>query len=255
MQPALFIGHGSPMNVIAKNAYTESLRRLGRELEKPRGILCISAHWQTAGTRILDSAAPSTIHDFFGFPCELYQITYPAPGAPELVTAVEHALDGHVQRSTEWGLDHGAWAVLRHVFPQADVPVAQLSLDTQLGLESHLELAQKLLPLRDDGFLILGSGNIVHNLREFQAREESEIMPWAKQFDETIEKALLKHDFETLVHFRGLDPALVKRAVPTPEHYIPLLYALGASRAGEKISFPFTAIQHGSVAMRSVRFG
>jgi 4,5-DOPA dioxygenase extradiol len=255
MQPALFVGHGSPMNVIAQNAYTESLHRLGRDLSKPRAILAVSAHWQTAGTQILDLDSPPTIHDFFGFPCELYQIKYSAPGAPELVSHVERLLDGDVRRSKEWGFDHGTWAVLRHIFPQADIPVTQLSLNTQLDFDAHFALAARLKPLREDGVLILGSGNIVHNLREFHAREVSDVLPWAEEFDGKIARALKKRDLDVLVHFEGIDTPLVRRAVPTPEHYLPLLYVLGVSDAKEPMSFPHESIQHGSVAMRSVRFG
>lgn len=255
MLPALFIGHGSPMNALGGNRYSGYLQALGRDLPRPRGILAISAHWETKGTEIVDVDFPPTIHDFFGFPPELYKIKYPAPGAPEVVQSTEKLLGLTLRRSKAWGFDHGTWAVLAHLYGAADIPVTQLSLNTELTLRDHFALAQKLRPLREQGILILGSGNIVHNLRNFNWREDSEVMPWAQDFDHKIERALLNRDFEMLLDFKGIDPALVKMAVPTPEHYLPLVYVLGTAGPVEPLSSPFAEIQNGSISMRSVRVG
>jgi 4,5-DOPA dioxygenase extradiol len=253
MQPALFIGHGSPMNALGGNGFSAYLNRLGQGLTKPRAILAISAHWETEGTQVLDLDPPPTIHDFFGFPPELSQIRYPAPGSPWLVEKTAELVKAAPSKS--WGLDHGTWSVLRHLIPAANIPVTQLSLNKKLPFTGHYELAQKLRPLREEGVLILTTGNIVHNLRDFSWQQETAPYPWAVEFDASIKRALLERDLQTLLGFKGLDPALVKRAVPSPEHYIPLLYAFGASTKGETPTFPFEEVQNGSIAMRSVRFG
>lgn len=255
MLPALFIGHGSPMNALGESAYAEYLGRLGRDLPRPRGILMVSAHWETLSSEVLDVVAPATIHDFFGFPSELYQIQYPAPIASQVVSRVTELLGNSVTRSQSWGFDHGAWAVLRFLYPDADIPVTQLSLNKGLTLREHYNLAVRLRPLRQEGFLVVGSGNIVHNLRDFSWSSETLPFPWAVKFDRAIAQALEQRDLDTLVDFKGLDVELVKRAVPSSEHFVPLVYVLGVSEIQEQVTFPFTAIQNGSVAMRSVRFG
>jgi 4,5-DOPA dioxygenase extradiol len=247
--PVLFIGHGSPMNALGDNAYTQSLTQLRGSLPKPKAILAISAHWETEGTRILDMDPPPTIHDFGGFPKELFAIQYPAPGTPKLVKAVEKLIA--VSRAKDWGLDHGTWAVLCHLYPEADIPVTQLSLNRGFSLREHLALGEKLKPLREQGILILASGNIVHNLRDINWRDAKAAFPWAIEFDETVREAVLERDIEALV---SLESEASHQSVPTLEHYIPLMYVLGASDAGEKIEFPFAEIQNGSISMRSVKF-
>lgn len=255
MLPALFIGHGSPMNALGHNKFSSYLGELNRNLPRPQSILVISAHWETKGTEVLESEDPPTIHDFFGFPQELYRIRYPAPGAPDLARRVSELMGKSVMRTRSWGLDHGAWAVLHHLYPAANIPVTQLSLDRTLTLRDHYNLASSLKPLRREGVLILGSGNIVHNLRNFSWAETEAPYPWAERFDAWIAEALRAHDLEKLLEFKGIEPELAKMAVPSPEHYLPLIYALAVSDGDDKISFPFTEIQNGSIAMRSVRFG
>ncbi len=255
MQPALFIGHGSPMNALGGNSYAQYLGKLGRELTRPKAILAVSAHWETRGTEVLEAEAPATIHDFFGFPPELYRIQYPAPGAPELAARVSELLGHRATRTKTWGFDHGTWAVLNFLYPGADIPVTQLSLNKTLSMREHFDLAARLKPLRDEGFLLIGSGNIVHNLRDFSWNAAVEPFPWAEKFDALMERALLNRDLDMLLDFKGIEPELVRRAAPSPEHYAPLAYALGFSEAKEKVSFPFTEMQNGSIAMRSVRFG
>jgi 4,5-DOPA dioxygenase extradiol len=253
--PVLFIGHGSPMNALGGNSYSESLTLLGRTLPSPKAILAISAHWETMGTQILDRDPPPTIYDFQGFPEELYKITYPAKGAPLLVDAVEKLLGTKVTRSKTWGLDHGTWAVLHHLYPYANIPVTQLSLDRRLALHEHFLLGRKLRPLREQGILIMASGNIVHNLRKVDWKHAKAAFPWAVDFDEQVRDVLLSGGFARLQTFDGFDKAAVVESVPTPEHYIPLLYAAGASDDDDKISFPFEEMQNGSISMRSVQFG
>jgi 4,5-DOPA dioxygenase extradiol len=253
--PVLFIGHGSPMNALGGNSYSETLTRLGRALPAPKSILAISAHWETMGTQILDRDPPPTIYDFQGFPEELYKISYPAKGAPDLVDSVEKLLGAKVMRSKTWGLDHGTWAVLHHLYPHANIPVTQLSLDRRLGLHEHFLLGRKLAPLREQGVLILASGNIVHNLRTINWKDAKAALPWAVDFDAKIREVLLAREFSRLQSFDGFDKGSVIESVPTPEHYVPLLYTAGASDERETVSFPFEEIQNGSISMRSVQFG
>lgn len=252
--PVLFFGHGSPMNALGGNAFSESLIKLGRELPKPKGILMISAHWETEGTQILAVDPPPTIHDFYGFPQELFRIQYPAPGSPLIVDLVSRLLGQEAGSSTAWGLDHGTWSVLRHLYPGANVPVTQLSLNKRLDFRAHFAVAEKLRPLREQGILIMGSGNIVHNLRVLNWHEPATAFPWALEFDAAIGQALLKRDLDAILDFKGIDPQKVLQSVPTTEHYLPLLYILAASRPQDQISFPFEEIQNGSISMRSVQF-
>lgn len=253
MMPVLFIGHGSPMNALASNAFTESLTRLGRELPRPRAILCVSAHWETQGTQVLSSQEPITIHDFYGFPEQLFQLEYPAHGSPAVARETQELLPGSVL-TEKWGLDHGTWSVLVHMYPQADIPVYQLGLDLSLPPEKHYEMGQHLRRLREEGVLILGSGNIVHNLRMLRRRSNGadEVYPWAQKFDADIKQALLQRDDQAVIRYEELYPEEAAMAVPTPEHYLPLLYTLGASRPEDKVSFPFEGFEMGSLSMRSV---
>lgn len=255
--PALFIGHGSPMNALANTSFTQHLTALGQTLPRPKKILMISAHWMTKGVKLAASVTPKTIYDFYGFPEPLYQIKYPAPGDPSLAENVSKELNSYqAGLDFDWGLDHGAWSVLHHMYPKADIPVMQLSLnDNFMNLKDHYQMASELKKLRDNGVLIIGSGNIVHNLREISRVTNAPVMDWAKNFDEMIKTAILNND---LRQFLGEDSAvhsLWKIAHPSIEHYLPLLYILGAAETNEKILFPYEAFENGSLSMRSVLIG
>jgi 4,5-DOPA dioxygenase extradiol len=255
-QPLLFVGHGSPMNAIEDNRWSRAFRALGAGLTRPRAILSVSAHWYVCGSYVTSEARPRTIHDFGGFPEALFEVQYPAPGAPELARRVR-ALAGAevVGESTEWGLDHGTWSVLCHLFPAADVPVVQLSLDAERTPREHLALARTLAPLANEGVLVLGSGNVVHNLRDAFARMgagDETIPPWAAAFDRDAAAACAQHDLDFLA--RALEGADGRAAHPTPEHYLPLLYPLGAAAAEAPVSFPIEGFDH-SLSMRSVCLG
>lgn len=257
--PVLFLGHGSPMNAIANNAFTNALTKLGETLPRPKAILMISAHWITQGTRVERVALPETIHDFGGFPNELFQIQYPAPGAIEVADQVAALTSPKGEKiasiATDWGLDHGTWSVLRHVYPKADIPVLQLSLSTSLDLKEHMELAKSLRSLRDQGVMIMGSGNITHNLRRIDWDENAKPLDWTVEFDELIKSSLLKRDLSELLAKKPEKHALWKLAHPSIDHYVPLLYALGASEESDMITFPYEGIQNGSLSMRAVQFG
>lgn len=250
--PVLFVGHGSPMNALEDNAYTRHLRLLGESLPSPVAVLVVSAHWMTRGTRVTSTPHPRTIHDFMGFPAELYAIRYPAPGAPEL--AREVAAMAGAACDDAWGFDHAAWAVLRHMYPDADVPMIELSLDSAASPVEHFEIGRLLAVLRDEGVLVIGSGNIVHNLRAVRRDEGAEPYSWAVEFDEWCRARLLARDDEAL-----LDPEQLgyvsALAVPTNEHYLPLLYAAAMRRDGDEVAFTHSGIDLGSVSMRCVRFG
>lgn len=254
--PVLFIGHGSPMNAIEENAYTKSLNKLGRDLPRPEMILCISAHWMTRGTYVTAMENPKTIHDFYGFPKELFDVQYPAPGSPELANAIHTESQDPVigEDHGEWGLDHGTWAVLKHMYPEADIPVVQLSLDMTKGPEYHFELGVKLRELRERGVLIVGSGNIVHNLKLVNWKDKDSGLPWAEEFDLWAKEKMEQRDFESLQK-NFLDTEAGRLSVPTMDHYYPLLYTLGASDEGDKISYPYEGLELGSMSMRSVQFG
>ena len=246
--PTLFLGHGSPMNAIADNTYTKKLQELGKKLPQPRAILMISAHWMTRGMSALTHMNhPRTIHDFGGFPRELFQIQYPAPGAPKLAEQVRDLLqDVEIKLDDEqWGLDHGAWSVLRHMYPDANIPVVQLSIDLSKDPSFHFELGKKLHPLRREGVLILGSGNIVHNLRKISWEENAAPMDWAVQFDERTKSKLEVRDLDTLFSDQS----------ERDEHYTPLLTILGAALPSDPMQYVYEGIQNGSISMRCVQFG
>jgi 4,5-DOPA dioxygenase extradiol len=252
--PVLFIGHGSPMNALGGNAYAAHLARLGRELPRPTAIVSVSAHWVTQGTEVLDTAQPKTIHDFYGFPPELYQMTYPAPGAP-LAGQIAGLLEGFQAKTTaEWGLDHGTWTVLRHMYPAADIPVLQVSLAAGLSLPQHVEIGAALAPLRQQGVLILGSGNITHNLRDTDRSASPKPMGWAVEFDQLVARALQNRDTESLTDPSRFGIGLWRQAHPSLEHYLPLLYILGAG-GNDPLTFPYQEMQLGSLSMRSVQIG
>ena len=251
--PAIFIGHGSPMLAVTENPYRAAWRRIGETLPRPRAVLCVSAHWVTEGTRVATTASPRTIHDFGGFPPELYAQQYPAPGAPDLARRVlGHVASTVVTPDDAWGLDHGAWCVLQSLFPAADVPVCQLSLDAGLSMRGHLELGRELGVLRDEGVLILGSGNVVHNLRRMRAGGDA--YDWALEFDAYVVRAIETGYDDALVDFTlaGESAAL---SVPTTEHYLPLLYVAGARQAGDCPSFPVDGFDLASLSMLSVAYG
>ncbi|HEY8053897.1 MAG TPA: 4,5-DOPA dioxygenase extradiol [Steroidobacteraceae bacterium] len=254
--PALFVGHGNPMNALSDNDWTRAWVTLGARLPRPRAVLAISAHWYLPATRVTVSPAPRTIHDFGGFPRELFAVRYPAPGDPALAARVQHLLAPlPVGADTAWGLDHGTWSVLCHLYAQADVPVVQLSIDETRAPQFHYEIGMRLRALRDEGILILGSGDIVHNLHTYSwGAHPREPYDWALRFEQDVRRRLEAGDTAALVNYlaSGNDAQL---SVPTPEHYLPLLYALGASFPGEPVSFPVTGMDGGSVSMLSVRFG
>lgn len=257
--PVLFIGHGSPMNAIEHNDYTKAVRALGLALPRPRAILCVSAHWMTEGTWVTRMREPRTIHDFYGFPRQLFEVKYPAPGSPEIadrVRAVAAESGGLAVQADEemWGLDHGTWSVLTHLRPHADVPVLQLSVYLEQPGEYHHRVGQALRPLRDEGVLIMGSGNIVHNLREISWEADARPEDWAVEFDEWVKQRLFARADQEL--FEGWRESRAGRlSVPTPDHYYPLLTVMGAAFENERPRFVFEGIQNGSISMRSVGFG
>ena len=255
--PVVFVGHGSPMNAIEDNRWSRSFRELGRQLPRPRAVLAVSAHWFVPGSFVTDNERPETIHDFGGFPPALHAVTYPAPGDPKLAERVRQLLGGHgADLRSDWGLDHGTWSVLVHLRPDADCPVLQLSIDARLAPARHIEIGKALAPLRDEGVLILGSGNIVHNLRDAfsnMRQGRTETPRWASEFDAAVAQALEQRDAKYLSS--SLDAELGRAAHPTPEHYLPLLYSFGASSASDVVSYPIDGFDAGSLSMRSVRFG
>ena len=251
--PVVFFGHGSPMNTLARNAYTEAWRKIGEAIPAPKAIVCVSAHWYTEGTAVTAMNRPRTIHDFYGFPQSLFDVQYPAPGKPELARRVRELLAPvDVALDDSWGLDHGTWSVLKHVYPQADIPVVQLSIDGTQPPQHHYETARRLAPLRDEGILVAGSGNVVHNLRLM--RPGAQAFDWAVRFNESIRGALAARDHATLIGFEKLG-ADARLSVPTPEHYLPLLYIAGLQREDESMTFPVDGYDLGSVSMLSAAVG
>ena len=252
--PVVFVGHGSPTNAIEENAYVAAWRALGQSLPRPRAILCISAHWETrGGAAVGATAAPETIHDFYGFPPEMYRLRYPAPGAPALAERVAALLGGNaVALDPTRGLDHGAWSVLLRMYPAADVPVAQLSLNRDLSPAEHYALGALLRPLRDEGVLLLGSGNLVHHLGV--VRWNGAPYDWAETFDQQAAALMVAGDHAPLLDYATLGrPALL--SINSAEHYLPLLYVLGASEPGEAVQFACAEIVHSSISMRMVIIG
>lgn len=248
--PLLFVGHGSPMNAVEVNEDTETWRRLGESLPRPKAVLCLSAHFTARGSYVVAIREPETIHDFYGFPQELYDISYPAPGDPQLARRVQALFEGSMLTG-EWGIDHGAWSVLRHLYPRADVPVVQISLNLSLRPEEQLRKGELLSPLREEGVLILGSGNVVHNLHRMANTDQP--FPWAREFDQAVHDRMLALDREGLAGYRHLPGAL--QSVPTNEHFVPLLYVAGAAREGEAVrSFNRHAL-HGSLTMTGYQIG
>lgn len=254
--PTIFFGHGNPMNALLNNVYTKGWATIGKNIPRPKAILSVSAHWYIRGTSVTSMSAPQTIHDFGGFPPELYHAKYPAPGDIELAKRVQALLAPiTVTLDQKWGLDHGTWAVLCHVIPQADIPVVQLSIDETQGASFHYDLGKLLAPLRDEGILIIGSGNLVHNLHTY-AWEQRSAKPfdWAMRFEKKVRELLRAGETEPLVTYEklGNDAQL---SIPTPDHYLPLLYVIALQREGEGISFPVEGIDGGSISMLTVQIG
>ena len=253
--PALFIGHGSPMNALEDNRHTRVWKNLGESLPKPKGIVAISAHWYTRGTGVTAMPQPKTIHDFYGFPPALFAQNYAAPGDPALALRVQELLRPvQVTADQQWGLDHGTWSVLVHVYPRADIPVVQLSIDATQPAQYHHELGRKLAALRDEGVLIFGSGNVVHNLGVIKWTAGADAYPWAKSFNEQLRGALDRGDTDFAVQYERAGEAATL-SIPTPEHYLPLLYVLGAQSPQEAVSFPTDGIELGSISMLAVLIG
>lgn len=254
--PALFVGHGSPMNAIEDNTWSRAFRALGATLPRPRAILCVSAHWFLPGTFLTGNESPETIHDFGGFPQALFDMRYPAPGDAALARRVVALIgEGRASVRTDWGLDHGTWSVLHHLRPAADCPVVQLSIDTRLPPEGHLAIGRALRPLRDEGILVLGSGNVTHNLRHamrsMQAGDRA-TPPWAASFDGDVARAAEQHDADFFVRAPATEAGRMSH--PTIDHYLPVVYALGAADERDRVSFPITGFEAGSLSMRSILF-
>jgi len=252
--PAIFVGHGSPMNIIGRNRWTKSWAALGATLPRPRAILAVSAHWYIPATMVTAMPYPRTIHDFSGFPQELYEIKYPAPGDPALADRVRDLLASiPVEPDGEWGLDHGTWSVLHHMFPKADIPVVQVSINRRQPPSFHYDIGELLAPLRDEGVLILGSGNLVHNLQAYNwDRPNTEPFDWASRFEEKVRDTLRGGKDDQLIDYTGLGPE-AKLSVPTPDHYLPLLYVLGSRKKGEDVSFPIEGFDGGSMSMLAIQ--
>ena len=254
--PTLFVGHGNPMNAVQDTVWSRAWSALGRKLPRPGVVLSISAHWYLPGTAATAMTRPRTIHDFGGFPRELFEVQYPAPGDPALVRRLRELLAPvPVRADVSWGLDHGTWSVLRRVFPDAGVPVVQLSIDEAQAPAFHHELGMRLAPLRDEGVLILGSGNVVHNLHAYAwGRRPAQPFDWAVRFETAVRNRILQRDCQPLVDYASLGPD-AELSVPTPEHYLPLLYVLGASSKEDAVSFPTEGTDGGSISMLSVQLG
>lgn len=256
--PVLFLGHGSPMNAIEENEFVEGFRALGKDIPKPRAIVCISAHWVTKGTLVTAMEQPPTIHDFGGFPQELYEVEYPASGSPALAKQIQSLVTKTtISLDMEWGLDHGAWSVIRHLYPAADVPVIQLSLDYYQSPQWHYELGKELRALRDDGVLIIGSGNIVHNLSLVdwsQLNTDDFGFDWAREVMTKVNGCILAGDHRALIDFESQGQAF-ELAIPTSEHYLPLLYVLSLQDSGEAVTFYNNKAVAGALSMTSVKIG
>lgn len=262
--PVLFLGHGSPLNAIEDNRWSRGFQAVGEQLARPRAVLAISAHWWTRGTLLTAGAQPKTIHDFGRFPRELFEVRYPAPGSPDLAARVVALLERQMaeqhapaQLSDAWGLDHGTWSVLKHVFPEANVPVVQLSLDQHKSPAEHARLGASLRDLRSEGVLILGSGNLTHNLPDAAQRRSKaaeEVPTWAREFDDTAARMIEQRDGQRLMQLWP-DGLHARQAHPHPDHWLPLLYAQAATHQDDAMAFPVDGFDWGSLSMRSVRWG
>jgi 4,5-DOPA dioxygenase extradiol len=256
LMPAIFVGHGNPMNAIERNDYTGGWARIGNSVPRPKAILCVSAPWYKPFTAVTAMQNPPTIHDFGGFPRELFEFQYPAPGEPALAVRIQKLLAPvEVGLDNRWGLDHGTWSVLCHVFPQADIPIVQLSIDEIQPAEFHYELAKRLAPLREEGVLIVGSGNVVHNLHVYAwGREPVEPFDWAVRFEQLVRESISSRNHEPLIKYESLGRDALLSA-PTPDHYLPLLYVLALQRDEDEVGFPVEGFDGGSVSMLSIQIG
>jgi 4,5-DOPA dioxygenase extradiol len=254
--PVLFIGHGNPMNAVYNNAFTQALASEGDALKKlnPSAVLVVSAHWLSNGTRVAVSPNPPTFHDFGGFPEELFKVQYPAPGARDLAVYTKSLITfTTVEEDNRWGLDHGAWSILKHMFPLADIPVFQLSINYKKPPRWHFDLANDLKTLREKNVLIIGSGNIVHNLYMVDFVDTAKPFPWAVEFDELVKARLINKDFDALIDYKDLGNSYL--AVPTNDHYLPMIYTLGLADKNEKLKFIYEEIQNATISMRSFKLG
>jgi 4,5-DOPA dioxygenase extradiol len=252
IMPVLFIGHGSPMNAIEDNEFTRNWTKISGQLPKPKAVLMVSAHWYTQGTRINDDIKPRMVYDMYGFPDELYSINYPANGAPEAAHLVSEMLSKDVVIDNSWGFDHGNWVVMKYLFPKADIPLFQLSIDYLADMNTHFKLGQELNKLREQGILIIGSGNVVHNLPLYSYDKEGGF-EWANEFDTYIRKLILQKDYTSTIEYHKAERASFL-AVPTPDHYIPLLYVLGAVDIEDKVSVFNNSCINGSMSMTCYHF-
>ncbi|MBX7242001.1 MAG: 4,5-DOPA dioxygenase extradiol [Bacteroidia bacterium] len=257
--PALFIGHGSPMNALEDNAFTKAMKSTGSKFTgelRPNAILVVSAHWLTKGSFVHVSPNPETIHDFGGFPKELFDMQYPAPGSPEYAGLVSE-MAPEIHPTTEWGLDHGTWTILKHLFPDADIPVFQVSIDYYQPMQYHFDLSQKLQKLREKGVLIIGSGNIVHNLGMSMGKlmqNDASPYDWAIEFDDFVKTKTENRDFNALIEYEKAGKS-AKLSVPTPDHYIPLLYTLGQTQEKDEIKQIYEEVYYGGLSMRTIQIG
>lgn len=254
--PTIFFGHGNPMNALSRNAWTEGWTRVGRSIPKPKAILCISAHWYIPALAVTVMERPRTIHDFGGFPRELFEFQYPASGSPDLATRAQELL-GHDVHADErqWGLDHGTWSVLCHVYPDANVPIVQLSIDETQPAEWHYELGRKLAPLRDEGVLVIGSGNLIHNLHTYAwGKHDVQPFDWALRFEDAARRLIVDGDHQPLIHYESLGKDALLSA-PTPDHYLPLLYILALQGEDENVTFPIEGFDGGSISMTTLQIG
>ncbi len=255
--PALFLGHGSPMNAIEENEFVTGFRNIGSTIEIPKAIICISAHWETRGTHVTAMEHPKTIHDFGGFPQALFDVQYPAPGNPELAKATQELVTkAHIELDHQWGLDHGAWSVIRHLYPEANIPVIQISIDYTQSPQYHYELAQELASLRKKGILIIGSGNIIHNLRmvSWDHMNSTYAYDWAKEANEKMKDMITNDKHQELINFRSQGKAF-DLSIPTPEHFLPLLYTLALKDDDDPIYLFNDKSVGGSLSMTSVKIG
>jgi 4,5-DOPA dioxygenase extradiol len=256
--PVLFLGHGSPMNAIEENEFVEGFRNIGKSIPRPNAILCVSAHWETRGTFVTAMEKPKTIHDFGGFPKALYDVQYPAPGNPQLANEAKSLIkSANIELDHKWGLDHGAWSVIKHLYPEADVPVIQMSLDYYQTPQYHYDLMKELASLRNKGVLIIGSGNMVHNLREVAWNKfdaDNYAFDWALEASDKMKKYILNGDHKQLINYRCHGKAF-ELAIPTPEHYLPLLYTLALKEENEGIHLFNDKAVAGSLTMTSVKIG
>jgi 4,5-DOPA dioxygenase extradiol len=253
LMPVIFFGHGNPMNALLKNEYTQGWAAIGAGVPRPKAVLAVSAHWYIPATRVTAMPFPPTIHDFGGFPPELYRIQYPANGDPKLAARVRELLSPlTVLPDESWGLDHGTWAVLCHVFPEAGIPVVQLSIDKTQPPAFHYDIGKRLAPLRDEGVLIIGSGNLVHNLHAYAwGRRDVQPLDWAVRFEKRARELLLTHEDAPLIDYESLGHDAML-AAPTPDHYLPMLYVMALRKDGDQVRFPVEGFDGGSVSMLTV---